>query len=55
MEVLGVIGYCEKSKLPRLSREMPNNSICLTFAAPRQPADCRLGATCHWIIAAKAC
>lgn len=45
MKVLGVIGYCEKSTLPRLSREMPNNSICLSFAAPRQPADYCPGAT----------
>lgn len=27
MEVLGGIGYCEESELPRLYREMPVNSI----------------------------
>lgn len=27
MEVLGGIGYCEQSELPRLYREMPVNSI----------------------------
>lgn len=27
MEVLGGIGYCEQSELPRIYREMPVNSI----------------------------
>ncbi|WP_262250665.1 acyl-CoA dehydrogenase family protein, partial [Escherichia coli] len=27
MEVLGGMGYCEESELPRLYREMPVNSI----------------------------
>ncbi len=31
MEVLGGIGYCEESELPRLYREMPVNSIWERF------------------------